>query len=262
LDPSAQLSRCHPGRRDQRGQLVRAPGARRGGDHLAARHGQHVPDLLLFRPSAQLGVAAVHLIPGHPRERDSRRDRAPDHLPGLLWLGRERHVIVDPGETAPVRVPGPPLRKAQFPVDWRPRPVRRDEGQEHPTCAFSTRPGVPVYCRATPADIRPFKNPVSSTAYDVRRRLLTEAEARAGQNLGLTRVSRFANNWRMEASNFLVKSVSLSVVVILVFAGFFIGPIIFLPWLAYIRIVTTVGSTFGTPEFEPVAPAPARSQGW
>ena len=34
-----------------------------------------------------------------------------------------------------------------------------------PTCAFSIRPAVPVYCRATPADIRPFfRKPVSSTA--------------------------------------------------------------------------------------------------
>jgi len=34
-----------------------------------------------------------------------------------------------------------------------------------PTWQFSTRPAVPVYCLATPADIRPFlRNPVSSTA--------------------------------------------------------------------------------------------------
>ena len=34
-----------------------------------------------------------------------------------------------------------------------------------PTCEFSIRPAVPVYCRATPADILPFfRNPVSSTA--------------------------------------------------------------------------------------------------
>jgi hypothetical protein len=34
-----------------------------------------------------------------------------------------------------------------------------------PTWQFSTRPAVPVYMRATPADIRPFvRKPVSSTA--------------------------------------------------------------------------------------------------
>jgi anti-sigma B factor antagonist len=34
------------------------------------------------RTPAQLWVPAVHLIPGHPRERHPRLHRAPDHLPG------------------------------------------------------------------------------------------------------------------------------------------------------------------------------------
>ncbi len=113
LDPSAQLSRCHAPRRDQGGQRVRPPGARRGRDHLVAGHGQHVADVLLLQPGAQLRVAAVDLIPGHPGERDPRRGGALDHLPRQSGLGREPPVLRDARASTPLRVgAGCPLMAA------------------------------------------------------------------------------------------------------------------------------------------------------
>jgi hypothetical protein len=74
------------GRGHQGGQLIRALGACASSDHLAAGHRQHVAGLLPFQPSAQLRVPAVHLITGHPRERDSRLHGTLEHLPGSSGL--------------------------------------------------------------------------------------------------------------------------------------------------------------------------------
>src|SRR5712691_9772834 len=141
LGPVGAAQPLPPVPRDQGSELVRAPRARRGRDHLAARHGHHVRDLLLLQPGAQLRVAAVDLVARDPGERHPRLHRPPDHPPGQLRLRRERHVIADPRGPAPVPVPGPFLRQVQLPVGKSPRPIRPGIRQEHPGLRVLDPPG-------------------------------------------------------------------------------------------------------------------------
>jgi hypothetical protein len=70
-------------------------------------HGQHVTDIAFFQPVAQGRVLPLRLIGLDPRERHARIDRAGDHLPGQLRLGREPDLFADAGLAAAVPVIGP-----------------------------------------------------------------------------------------------------------------------------------------------------------
>ena len=83
-------------------------GAHIGGQlNLRGAHldGKNCPaDLLAFQPVPQPRVLPVHLIGGDPGKRHPRRHRPLQHRLCQLRLGRERHLIGDPGRPAPVPV--------------------------------------------------------------------------------------------------------------------------------------------------------------
>ena len=101
------------------GELAGLAGTRGGGHPVGGGHRQHVPHLTAFQVSAQAWVGAVHLIAGDPGGRRPRLQRAADHAPGQLRLGREYCLPRDARRRAPRRVSSPRPGQVQLPVDQR-----------------------------------------------------------------------------------------------------------------------------------------------
>ena len=125
-----------------RGGGIRADhGAGRGRDLVVARDDEHVRQAGLPARLAQVTAAAVHLVGGHPGQRQARR-QASHLLDRELRLGGELQVLGDPGRPAARQVIRPPLRHVH--VEAGPGlPGGGDVGGEHAGHAVLHLPGAP-----------------------------------------------------------------------------------------------------------------------
>ena len=107
---------------------------------MAALDRQHVRHVALLQPAAQPSVTAIHLVAGHPGDRDLGLQRPLEHAPSQLRLGVEADSIWDGSLPAARPIPQPALGQIQLPVDQG-MPVAAGIGQEHPHLAVLDPPG-------------------------------------------------------------------------------------------------------------------------
>ena len=171
--------------------------AEQGGDGVDAQHPcvgadppvrgdlQHVTEPQLANSSAQRGVGALDLVPGHPRRRRASRDRAADHRGGQRRLGRELDLRRHPGPFAALVVAGPGLRHVKRPVDQG-VPAR---------CGVGQRSRSGPRCRCIAAAPRPTRHPDSGPRSHrppgpPARRRTRRSDSRAGPHARDRRPSR------------------------------------------------------------------------
>jgi len=97
----------------------------------------------------------VHLVGGHPGERDARTRRAGDHRGARGRPGGELHVVRNVRPLPPPVVLAPGSRQVEPEIDQGMRPGG-DAGREHVVWKFSTCPVIPACWRAAPAAASPF----------------------------------------------------------------------------------------------------------
>src|SRR5246500_5191392 len=135
---------------------------------LVAAYRQDKGPLVLLKKQRQATIRAVDLVAHHPGERHPRSDGTRNHALCQLRLGGKRYRPGDPRRRPARAILRPVLRQIQFAIDQR-VPATAGISEKYPNLAVlskvegSMRPAVPLYCRATPADLLPFlRNPVSS----------------------------------------------------------------------------------------------------